>query len=94
MQCVHTVHHLYAILNINYNNTCLFLLAKIREIKLVRVAVKSAGYLNESAVMAAIETRVSRCCMINHSFYEYLKKKIPLKWFFFAILLVTYSIKF
>ncbi|XDV19533.1 hypothetical protein PO909_024989, partial [Leuciscus waleckii] len=30
---------------------------EVREIKLVRVAVKSAGYLNESAVMAAIETK-------------------------------------
>lgn len=48
----------------NYNNTCLFLLAEVKVIKLVRVAVKSAGYLDQSAVMAAIETRVSRCRMI------------------------------
>ncbi|CAM4509370.1 unnamed protein product [Leuciscus chuanchicus] len=33
---------------------------EVREIKLVRVAVKSAGYLNESAVMAAIETKVNQ----------------------------------
>lgn len=49
---------------IHYNNACLFLLAEVREIQLVRVAVKSAGYLNESAVMEDIEAKVSRCCMV------------------------------
>ncbi|KAG1928118.1 hypothetical protein F2P79_023806 [Pimephales promelas] len=33
---------------------------EIRKIKLVRVAVKSAGHLDESAVMAAVETKVKQ----------------------------------
>lgn len=36
----------------------------VKKINLVRVAVKSAGYLNEYAVMAAIEKKV-RCMIIN-----------------------------
>ncbi len=54
---------------------CLFLKAEVKK-QLVRVAVKSSGYLDESAVMKAIEKKVTlRVILISlmryYSFYEY-----------------------
>ncbi len=54
---------------------CLFLKAEVKK-QLVRVAVTSSGYLDESAVMRAIEKKVTlRVILISliqyYSFYSY-----------------------
>ncbi len=54
---------------------CLFLKAEVKK-QLLRVAVTSSGYLDESAVMKAIEKKVMlRVILISlmryYSFYEY-----------------------
>ncbi len=66
------------VLRLIYSNLtcmCLFLKAEVKK-QLVRVAVTSSGYLDESAVMRAIEKKVMlRVILISliqyYSFYSY-----------------------
>ncbi len=66
------------VLRLIYSNltcTCLFLKAEVKK-QLVRVAVTSSGHLDESAVMRAIEKKVTlRVILISilqyYSFYSY-----------------------